>query len=706
MFSDKNLDIVNICIKELFNNKEDLSSIKEEDYPDVRKIFATLSNHNIKDFILIPHYNNKKSKGISVSDVDKQLGRLCFNAYEDANNVENLKKSLKCYLDANCADFPFVAFTDNHNIHVYPDGKNGHKNEKCYFLGNIDSPFNTVRNAFYEPRLRISINGVDGMRSISHSKNSINYIEINGKKIFFSPYQNSIIGRFGSGKSLLIELVRRGNSQLKDSDYYKDLYEESNSVKIGIAGNKYDSLEEVKVRNDLKIYNTLQHENYYSKNSLDKDEITNLLGRMNIEFEPEKSIPLIGDLNKLVDLFNELEKSFNSQESNNLNYKKAFNKNDYIHINSFDEDDNSKAAIDYLNQVSSSLNEVYTLKVLNIDIFNQKEKKAIFNTSELIRKKVGVIQSFIDEPIWKQIETNLAEYSRLNDTDQEKISLEHFKTNLKSFLYLLLDLKSECHKLDDSYSPEKWSTLKQKNYRYLTDDKNYKLIYQYEVKDDFKEAEEIIFKANDRKGSLYLSIISYIQLNNKKEKKLANNKSFSDNTNKLKEKANSAFIAENVKYDIEFKDKDEKYHSMLQKSAGQKSTLFINMLFEFIKNDLKNNMPVILILDQPEDNIDNKNIYEAITNKIKEFKIHYPNFQILLVTHNANVAITADSENIIIAKESNGNGLQRFRYETGGIENTDYIDKVCDILEGGREALKARATKYGINIIKKVDQNV
>ena len=124
-----------------------------------------------------------------------------------------------------------------------------------------------------------------------------------------------------------------------------------------------------------------------------------------------------------------------------------------------------------------------------------------------------------------------------------------------------------------------------------------------------------------------------------------------------------------------------------------------------LEKDLNNNSEVLLILDQPEDNIDNDNIFNQISSRIRNLKYCYNNFQSIIVTHNANVAITADSENIIIARENTSSGKKTFEYDIGCIENKDYIDNVCKILEGGKQAMEKRTIKYGINIIRKVEAN-
>ena len=87
--------------------------------------------------------------------------------------------------------------------------------------------------------------------------------------------------------------------------------------------------------------------------------------------------------------------------------------------------------------------------------------------------------------------------------------------------------------------------------------------------------------------------------------------------------------------------------------------------------------------------------------------------QIILVTHNPNVVVSADAENVIVANQngnncSNINGI-KFQYINGALEDTkaknenDSIilhsqgvrEHVCEILEGGREAFEKREKKYG-----------
>lgn len=98
------------------------------------------------------------------------------------------------------------------------------------------------------------------------------------------------------------------------------------------------------------------------------------------------------------------------------------------------------------------------------------------------------------------------------------------------------------------------------------------------------------------------------------------------------------------------------------------------------------------VFDQPEDDLDNDFIMHhlvPIFKKIKKYR------QVIIVTHNANLVVNADAEQIIIAKNEN----ETLDYLSGSIENIDVRNQICNILEGGRKAFTKREQKYGfVNI--------
>lgn len=117
-----------------------------------------------------------------------------------------------------------------------------------------------------------------------------------------------------------------------------------------------------------------------------------------------------------------------------------------------------------------------------------------------------------------------------------------------------------------------------------------------------------------------------------------------------------------------------------------------------------------LLIDQPEDDLDSRSIYQYIVPYLVSRKKER---QILMVSHNANLAIGADSEQIIVANrhgaDRKNRGSKTFDYYTGAIEDSkpkvtgQYILETCgirehsiDILDGGKEAFEKRKDKYKI----------
>lgn len=140
-------------------------------------------------------------------------------------------------------------------------------------------------------------------------------------------------------------------------------------------------------------------------------------------------------------------------------------------------------------------------------------------------------------------------------------------------------------------------------------------------------------------------------------------------------------------------------------SPGKRSFVVLKLLLDF--SDKK--CPILI--DQPEDNLDNRAIYNELVKYVREKKKER---QIILVTHNPNIVVGADSEEVIVANQNGKNAPNdrgiKFQYVHGSLENTsvriadDNVpilyrcgirEHVCDILEGGENAFRDRENKYG-----------
>lgn len=101
----------------------------------------------------------------------------------------------------------------------------------------------------------------------------------------------------------------------------------------------------------------------------------------------------------------------------------------------------------------------------------------------------------------------------------------------------------------------------------------------------------------------------------------------------------------------------------------------------------KNSTPIII--DQPEDNLDNQSVYSKLVPCICAAKNRR---QVIIVTHNPNIAVACDAEQIIYCDmDKNGRCLS---YSAGSIENDDIKQHVIDVLEGTMPAFDLRRRKY------------
>jgi len=99
-----------------------------------------------------------------------------------------------------------------------------------------------------------------------------------------------------------------------------------------------------------------------------------------------------------------------------------------------------------------------------------------------------------------------------------------------------------------------------------------------------------------------------------------------------------------------------------------------------------------LIIDQPEDNLDGEFIYTTLVPVLRRAKERR---QVIIVTHNPNVAVLGDAEQILVMKAFNDRGEIVAR---GSIDHAETRDAACGILEGAREAFLRRAKIYGIHV--------
>lgn len=119
-------------------------------------------------------------------------------------------------------------------------------------------------------------------------------------------------------------------------------------------------------------------------------------------------------------------------------------------------------------------------------------------------------------------------------------------------------------------------------------------------------------------------------------------------------------------------------------SLGQKQSVLLALMLS-----AESNRP--LLIDQPEDHLDSEFIYTTLVPVLRRAKERR---QVIIVTHNANIAVLGDAEQIIVLKSQDDKGMIVSR---GSIDHPETRQYACDILEGSTEAFTRRATIYGIS---------
>ena len=118
------------------------------------------------------------------------------------------------------------------------------------------------------------------------------------------------------------------------------------------------------------------------------------------------------------------------------------------------------------------------------------------------------------------------------------------------------------------------------------------------------------------------------------------------------------------------------WRSLAQGSPGQQTAALLAFVLGYGTEPI--------ILDQPEDDLDNTLIYELLVSRLRETKRHR---QVIVVTHNPNIVVHGDAELVLSLKAANS--LTDIACQ-GGLQERIVRDEICRVMEGGREAFESR----------------
>ena len=128
---------------------------------------------------------------------------------------------------------------------------------------------------------------------------------------------------------------------------------------------------------------------------------------------------------------------------------------------------------------------------------------------------------------------------------------------------------------------------------------------------------------------------------------------------------------------VEYQDQNsKKWKDLSQGSPGQQTAALLAFVLGYGSEPI--------ILDQPEDDLDNTLIYELLVSRLREAKFER---QVIVVTHNPNIVVHGDAELLISLSSISG---QTKITRQGGLQEESIREEICRVMEGGREAFERR----------------
>lgn len=321
-----------------------------------------------------------------------------------------------------------------------------------------------------------------------------------------------------------------------------------------------------------------------------------------------------------------------------------------------------------LNEWTENRMKITGTKTTNDTLEFYKEELNYIETTlfdDLKRKKDEIIEKIKD--IFQKKKQILGIYTNIKKGIDSKISansrlLENYNINIGASLGL-----------NENYSKEFFSYINQNKAGSFYSKDGGKIQLEKLLNSKNLNVEEDII-------NLINEIIDYLS-RDKRDKQEDIDRFIDDQIVNLEEFYNFLFSLNYLEYNYELKLGDKEIEEL---SPGERGTSLLIFYLLLDKNDTP------LILDQPEDNLDNNSVANVLVPFIKEAK---QTRQIILVTHNPNLAVVADAEQIIWVDIDKKN-QNKFKFISGSIENKEINGKLVEVLEGAMPAFNKRKEKY------------
>lgn len=683
--------------------------------------------------------------------------------FYELGKIEDKKGYLEVVFPAIKKHIPMIIASDNHNIRKYT------LKENCWI--KADKTFEGLQQVIYEPKERVRIQANKpqekaGYQAIDNI--TIAHTDFSPIKIQLNQNLNTIIGGRSTGKSILLgSIAKKLNSdkevKFENEDYSNYVSQIVSNLKViwkdGIENNErnieyfpqsYMHRLAKNINNDLdNLIEEIIIQDEEKKNEIDnyhnfsKNNNTEIVGKINKLFQTlndfhklKLSIKDLGDEDginsekaKLTLILEELRskiqisedeiKIYNSLiQQHNENFNKiTITENQILKLNSLKGKSitNDNLEFDFVNLIDptkTAVSDIYKdLKTQFQTTWSTKIDGLVLELQQQILQLNLFNNQIIENPIYAKgvsVFNNNEQYKEIEEKlkiqtnklfeigtfkTQEKALIEQYnqikdtvKNDFREYYNRIVSIKEKLSLKSDKLEIKAKPTLSLNKYRE---------ILQTSINQQSYKGQEIVNKSIKSYEDFFSAVFELFELLLNNEVTLKGGFT----TTSLAQKILSTNLFK-ITYDIIYED------IFKQMSEGKKAFVVLMLLLDFSNKDCP------ILIDQPEDDLDNRAIYNELVTYIKRKKKER---QIIIVTHNPNIVVGADSELVIVSNQHGVNspnkGDFKFDYIQGSLEMTKEKDEkvnetlhsqgirqhVCEILEGGFEAFKKRELRYSIH---------
>ena len=593
------------------------------------------------------------------NDKQESISNLNDNIQLDKN--EKVKYLPQKYIEKICTEDNYEIFQEEINKVVFSHINDVQKLDKDNLKDLIKEKTDSIRNRRNEYKKNLQ----DDFEKIIELKTKYNIQEMNKINAQLSQILSSI-SEHQKYKEENIKEIKAPADDETIAIEQKEKFEKINELSENIKNVQHELLDsKTSLQNLILVKNflgkTLEHIRLQiTKFELFKANIQDEAEKLETEFDVNKFINISFEEKYLTDKINKI----NGEIS--INNEKITSKNKLLAEHTKNQE-----------KLNTELNEVqkaYQNYLEKLNVWNTKLKE-LENEKIKIERKISFQKNEMPT-VLKKLRHNIhINFQNIYTTYEEELNI--YQELYKPILEFVKDEKANVH-ANKGFIEFTSNIVLNKRKLY---DKIMDYFHKSRMKFDKQDIIKIIAEVDDINMKNIFLMQRRIEVTIKKNKAI--NKQFRD-YKQLQDFYLDLWNLDylEVQYDIKMDGR-----GIEQLSPGERGALLIIFYLLIDKGDIP------LIIDQPEDNLDNESVFEYLVPYIKKAKQRR---QIIIVTHNPNIAVVSDAEQIIYTEIDKTN-KNKITYLLGSIESKEINSKIVEVLEGTMPAFANRKDKYNLS---------